>query len=445
MLTVCTRDKCSCHAGAHDKVFHETNMSSIDISYDIQYNVLTKNKFDPFLKEEEKSVVRLCKKLLYEARLDLPESNACSALKRYKESLEKYSHDIRVGVLCEMVADKYNEYRNLHDVSEFNRLRNGAIVWSKVSDLFSSATNSSKLILTCRPLTCTINDCEEIEQIALRRDSDDSYLVIRNKWCNSKRLTNLCDSLFYAIQNCHLPIDLVDEIPINTTTSQEADVLLFCERASSKYYRFDVTVMLLCEMLLSKVGRRDSMVYKNIKERLQNNYPLFAGETIFKCYPFTFVVHKDYRVDKVILKKEVGCISIVTNNSKFDSAREKKIEILCESMFQEAKWDLSCGDADVAADLFKQGLTDYSDDIRVVVLCDILATKYLLDRNDFDVSHHLFLVLPKLKQETTIIHHPFKFIVAPDYTVKRAMMFFASSFYLSISNRIEMYDCSDDE
>ncbi len=48
MLTVCTRDKCSCHAGAHDKVFHETNMSSIDISYGIQYNVLTKNKFDPF-------------------------------------------------------------------------------------------------------------------------------------------------------------------------------------------------------------------------------------------------------------------------------------------------------------------------------------------------------------------------------------------------------------
>ena len=99
------------------------------------------------------------------------------------------------------------------------------------------------------------------------------------------------------------------------------------------------------------------------------------------------------------------------------------------------------GDREYADELFQNGIRKFPEDARILILCDILATKYLLDRTffDFDISEMLRFLLPKFEETTELEMQPFTFVVTQYYRVIQATFQMDACCEVNVFNNIDTW------
>ena len=442
-----------------------------------QYNLSTSNRFDPLLKRQEKRNMGLCKKLFNAAPVDRTSFDNNTdynnfIVQLYQEGIMECKEDVRLFSLCDLLVS--NLYHKDVDVySKLIRLTPEFCDnlywtdWHRWTDLsvefpFMSYQSEHRTHMTFKydPFVITVDKYDTCEQIVMRtpsaEQSSSCYEVVRN----AKFLKNdciylfTCQSLFSTLERCSVSLYEIDELLSRKSTHSNCTelcqtILLSCQRAL-KECPFDVTINLLCYMLLEKLGEKNCIVaghhQKRIRELIQELFPLNAEETIFKCKPYTFTVGKDFSNARlvVMLDSEYVCDSstkyVWFANTARPSPKRFEFESLGKEIFSQASVSNSFYTFGNSKRLFEKATSGYQEDLSLLILCEILATKSYLDKKSVAcIDSILKSYLPELDNDVIICMFPFQFSISKQYKVLSAKMWSYGSFPC-IKNKIDYCD-----
>jgi len=299
------------------------------------------------------------------------------------------------------------------------------------------------------PFIITADRFDTVEQIVMRTplagQSSCCYEVIKNAqfYQNDCNYLETCQSLFSTLERCNVSLHEIDEVLSRKSTHSNCTelcqtILLSCQRALKKC-PFDVTINLLCYMLLEKLGEKNCIVAghhkKRIQELIQELFPLNADETIFKCKPYTFTVGKDFSNTRLVMMLNSEYVWFA--NTARPSPNRFELESLGKEIFIQASVTNLFYTFEDSKRLLEKATNGYQEDLSLLILCEILSTKSYIDKKsvaciDSIIKSHL----PELDNDVVICMFPFQFSISKQYKVLSAKMW-SGDRSLCIKNKID--------